>query len=252
MTNKTSNRSGLLTGLFLLLRSVAASPVPASSAFGPVVLIQQSPNLNSNHAMTASSFSTDDNLPAGCTNTSLHGFQWTVSDFHYSSSLTYTTPSHRINGATVRFNLTSNALPELNVYCDAYSSDFSDPFYGQRVYDCTTVVNSTSGASDGSEGGEWGGVSAGAGQIQTQFRYWKSSQSVEVRQTWACDDLEGPGNMAIFSANGTSAAQTPNCTFEEHQTPPAEWKNGDTYYWNVQACTLSEFSFAPSELQVFA
>lgn len=156
MTNKTSNRSGLLlTGLFLLLllllRSVAASPVPASSASGPVVSIQQSPNSNSNHAMTAS-FSTNDHLPAGCTNTSLHGFQWTVSDFHYSSSLTYTTPSHRINGATVRFNLTGNALPELNMYCNAYSSDYSDPFYGQRVYDCTTVVNSTLGASDGSEG----------------------------------------------------------------------------------------------------
>ncbi|KAK3488513.1 hypothetical protein B0T13DRAFT_98020 [Neurospora crassa] len=252
MTNKTSNRSGLLlTGLFLLLsRSVAASPVPTSSASGPVVSIQQSPNSNSNHAMTASSFSTDDNLPAGCTNTSLHGFQWTVSDFHYSSSLTYTTPSHRISGATVRFNLTSNALPELNVYCDAYSSDFSDPFYGQRVYDCTTVVNSTLGAS---VGGKRGRVLAEGGQSRTQFRYWKSSQSVEVRQTWECDDLEGPAaNMAIFSANGTSAAQTPNCTFEEHQTPPAEWKNGDTYYWNVQACTLSEFSFAPSELQVFA
>lgn len=57
---------------------------------------------------------------------------------------------------------------------------------------------------------------------------------------------------AIFSANGTSAEQTPNCTFEEHQTPPAEWKNGDTYYWNAEACTLPEFSFAPSELQVFA
>ncbi|KAK3497431.1 uncharacterized protein B0T23DRAFT_402558 [Neurospora hispaniola] len=231
MTNKPSNRSGLfLTGLFLLL------------------LRSQSPNSNSNHAMTAS-FSTDDNLPAGCTNTSLHGFQWTVSDFHYSSSLTYTTPSHRINGATVRFNLTSNALPKLNVYCDAYSSDFSDSFYGQRVYDCTTVVNSTLGASVGEKEG---GVLAEGGRSQTQFRYWKSSQSVEVRQTWECDDLEGPGNMAIFSANGTSAAQTPNCTFEEHQTPPSEWKNGDTYYWNVQACTLSEFSFAPSELQVFA
>lgn len=78
------------------------------------------------------------------------------------------------------------------MYCDAYSSDFSDPFYGQRVYDCTTVVNSTSGASDGSEGGEEGGASAGAGKLQTQFRYWKSSQTVEVRQTWVCDDLEGP------------------------------------------------------------
>ncbi|MCV5111241.1 hypothetical protein OFM52_28620, partial [Escherichia coli] len=160
-----------------------------SSASGPVVSIQQSPTSNSNHAMTASSFSTNDNLPAGCTNTSLHGFQWTVSDFHYSSSLTYTTPSHRINGATVRFNLTSNALPELNVYCDAYSSDFSDPFYGQRVYDCTTVVNSTLGASVGGKGER---VLAEGGRFQTQFRYWKSSQSVEVRQTWECDDLEGP------------------------------------------------------------
>lgn len=108
---------------------------------------------------------------------------WTVSDFHYSSSLTYTTPSHRVNGATVKFNLTSNALPELNVYCVAYSTDYMDPFYGQRVYDCSTVVNSTSG----------GEVKEG---FKTQFRYWKSIQAVEVRQRWECDDLaEGPGNM---------------------------------------------------------
>ncbi|KAJ4407851.1 hypothetical protein N0V85_004308 [Neurospora sp. IMI 360204] len=247
MTTSTTGTCALLTGLFLLLRSATASPIPS----GPVVSIQQSPNPD--HATTAS-FLTNDNLPAGCTNTSLHGFQWTVSDFHYSSNLIYTTPSHRINGATVRFNLTSNALPELNVYCDAYSSDFSVPFYGQRVYDCSTVVNSTAAATgEGSDGGSAGVSSVGGGQFKTQFRYWYgSSQSVEVRQAWECDDLEGPGDVAVFSANGTSAEQTPNCTFEEHQTPPAEWKNGDTYYWNVQACTLPEFSFAPSELQVFA
>ncbi|CCC07893.1 unnamed protein product [Sordaria macrospora k-hell] len=235
---KTS--TALINVLPLLLSSATASPVPVPAPAGPVISLQQSPN--STHVLSAT-FLTDD-LPTGCTNTSLHDMHWTVSDFHYSSSLTYTTPSHRVNGATVKFNLTSNALPELNVYCVAYSTDYMDPFYGQRVYDCSTVINSTSG----------GEVKEG---FKTQFRYWKSIQAVEVRQRWECDDLaEGPGNMpgnmAVFSANGTSANQTPNCTFEEHQTPPAEWKNGMNYYWNIQNCDLPEFSFVPSELQVFA
>ena len=169
----------LLLPALPLLSSAIATPVPAPEA----VSLQQSPNSVHTPLSARGTFLTDD-LPAGCTNTSLHDMQWTIHDFHFSSSLTYSTPSHRINGATVKFNLTSNALPELNVYCDAYSTDYSDPFYGQRVYDCLTVVNSTSG----------GEVKWKEG-FKTQFRYWKSTQAVEVRQTWECDDVEGPGNM---------------------------------------------------------
>ncbi|KAK1779453.1 hypothetical protein QBC45DRAFT_411167 [Copromyces sp. CBS 386.78] len=232
------------TTILLILGSATATPVPAPAPApaGHITSIQQSPKWNSGHALSAT-FLTDDDLPAGCTNTSLHDMQWTVRNFHYSSSLTYSTPSHRLNGAEVSFNLTSNALPELKVYCHAYSTDYMDPFYGQMVYNCSTVTNPTKGGGGEVKGG-----------LKTQFRYWKSGQAVEVevKQTWECDDLEGPGNMAIFTGNGTSANQTPNCTFEEHQTPPAEWENGMNYYWNMQNCDLPEFSFAPSELQVFA
>lgn len=224
----TSSTRALLAGLLLLLGSTTAAPTSESSEVSDIT----------------ASFLNNDDLPGGCTSTSLHDFHWRITNLRYTFDLTYTTPSHRINNAEVSFNLTSNALPELNVYCQAYSQDYMDPFYGQRVYDCEAPVNLTSGAAlDETKGGK----------AKTQFRYWQWNQSVEVKQTWECDDLEGVGNMAIFTGNGTSAAQTPNCTHEEHSMPPGQpWKNGDIYYWSYQHCTLPEFSFVPTELQVFA
>ncbi|KAK3395390.1 hypothetical protein B0T20DRAFT_455288 [Sordaria brevicollis] len=227
-----SPRSLLLnaaSALLLLLGSTTAAPTTKTSD------------------VTASFLNNDSDLPPGsCTSTSLHDFHWRITNLHYTFSLTYTTPSHRINNAEVSFNLTSNALPDLNVYCSAWSQDYMDPFYGQRVYDCETPVNLTTGEPATLEGGK-------KVKAKTQFRYWQWSQSVEVKQTWECDDLEGVGSMAIFTGNGTSAAQTPNCTHEEHSMPPGQpWKNGDIYYWSYQHCTLPEFSFPPTELQVFA
>lgn len=168
-TSATSTRT-LLTGLLLLLRSVIAAPTAKVSDI-------------------TASFLNNDDLPAGCTATSLHDFQWRITNLRYTFDVTYSTPSHRINNAEVSFNLTSNALPDLNVYCWAWSQDYMDPFYGQRVYDCEAPVNLTSGAPALEEG------SGGKAKAKTQFRYWQWNQSVEVKQTWECDDLEGPGNM---------------------------------------------------------
>ena len=77
------------------------------------------------------------------------------------------------------------------MYCDAYSSDYMDPFYGQQVYTCSKVTNSTSGGGGGEPPAK-----EEEEKLKTQFRYWKATQKVEVRQTWECRDL-GEGPMSL-------------------------------------------------------
>jgi hypothetical protein len=101
----------------------------------------------------------------GCTAVSFSDFAWNVEDFTYHASYTFSTPAHQISSGTVDFNITNPAFPD-KVSCSAYSTQLSDFFYGNFVYQCEQEGAKT----------------------KTTFDFSRPSGRLDVNQTWTCTD----------------------------------------------------------------
>ena len=108
----------------------------------------------------------DDN--EGCSDKTFHDFKWTIKDFDFHSSFTFTTPAHQNSWGYVNFNVTNPALT-YEVACSASSNQLSDFFYGTVPYTCTSPE----------------GTSA-----ESTFAFSRPSGQLDFNQTWTCSDVD--------------------------------------------------------------
>ncbi|KAK4454527.1 hypothetical protein QBC34DRAFT_391941 [Podospora aff. communis PSN243] len=154
-----------------------------------------------------------------CKDASMANSSWTVGGFHYSSSVTYSTPSHRIANGWVNFNLTNYALPLATMSCSATSSQMSDFFYGNQWYQCAD--------SSGND---------------AEFQFDKSSKRLDLQQRWACVD-DVPLMNFLGKGNATVAL---DCQTERWQNQ--NWTMGDTYSKEYTNCTPQNLWIEAREL----
>lgn len=88
---------------------------------------------------------------------------WTIHNLTFHSSDTFSTPAHQIPGGWVDFNLT-NTQVDYVTQCSAYSTQLSDYFYGNQVFQCKDNVFGN----------------------ETTFTYSYPSGAVDVNSTWTC------------------------------------------------------------------
>ncbi|KAI0200585.1 hypothetical protein F4808DRAFT_428377 [Astrocystis sublimbata] len=157
----------------------------------------------------------------GCTAISFGDFSWTIEEFTYHRSYTFSTPAHQISGGQVGFNLTNPAL-EGKVTCQAYSSQLSDFFYGDFIYNCQ--------APDGS-------------LTETTFDWNSPASALNINQTWTCTD-EDPQYPVTFHAFG-SVNLTLDCKESNYQNP--NWTLGETYSSRVIDCAPITLPLMPHD-----
>jgi hypothetical protein len=166
-----------------------------------------------------------------CKDASFSNPSWTVGGFRYSSSVTYSTPSHRIANGFVNFNLTNNALPHATMSCSATSSQMSDFFYGNQWYQCAD--------SSGND---------------AEFQFDRSSGRLDIQQKWAClNDVPQyvpcplPRKPIKVSFLGKGAANvTLDCQIERWQNQ--NWTMGDTYSTEHTDCVPQDLTIKANEL----
>ncbi|RDA89874.1 hypothetical protein CP533_6653 [Ophiocordyceps camponoti-saundersi (nom. inval.)] len=125
--------------------------------------------------------------------------EWTVSDFEYHASYTFSTPAHQIAGGYVNYTL-ANPVLSYKVSCPASSSQLQDFFYGTQVYMCQSPV----GAVD-----------------ETTFTFSRPSGELKINQTWSC-----PSEGSRFEARGGVTLNL-ECQDTKWQNP--DWKMGQIY-----------------------
>lgn len=110
---------------------------------------------------------------AGCSETSFGDFEWSIQDFYYHASYTFTTPAHQNSWGYVDFNLSNPAVPDLLASCNAASNQLSDFFYGTMQYNCTF---------DGQVGEP--------GPAPAKFTFSRPSGELDIEQKWVCRDQD--------------------------------------------------------------
>ncbi|KAK2594493.1 hypothetical protein QQS21_007774 [Conoideocrella luteorostrata] len=141
-----------------------------------------------------------------CTQKALHTKQWTVKDFDFHASYIFTTPAHQNAWGYVNFTL-ENPSVDFTARCEASSSQLSDFFYGNFIYNCTQPAGSNSEAT---------------------FTFSRPQNQVKINQTWAC-----PQEGSRFWAEG-GANLTLDCKDDTWKNP--EWKMGQIYSSRTITC----------------
>ncbi|KAL1900537.1 hypothetical protein Sste5346_002260 [Sporothrix stenoceras] len=154
----------------------------------------------------------------GCTAASLGNFDWSIAEFVYNKSIVFSTPAHQIDNGIVQFNLTNPALAYPAV-CQAYSTQLSDFFYGNIIYNCT------------SEGDE----------TTTTFAFNAPAETLDVNQTWTCSDKD-PQYPDTFHYQG-SVNLTLDCTSDYYKNP--NWEIGQIYTSNLTTCKQEGVTVTP-------
>lgn len=155
----------------------------------------------------------------GCTAASFHDFSWTIGEFVYNKSITFSTPAHQIASGNVQFNLTNPALTYPAV-CTAYSTQLSDFFYGNQVYECKT---------EGNPG------------TSTTFTFNAPSSTLNINQTWTCSDEDAQYPDTFIYAGQVNL--TMECTTSTYQNP--DWEIGQIYSSNFTNCKQSDVTVPP-------
>ncbi|ORY68551.1 uncharacterized protein BCR38DRAFT_335597 [Pseudomassariella vexata] len=162
----------------------------------------------------------------GCQAASQKDFAWTVEDFDYHASYTFTTPAHQNSWGYVNFNLSNPALT-YKASCSASSNQLSDFFYGTMPYTCTVPDGSTA---------------------KTTFDFSRPSGKLNVNQTWVCSDLD-PKYPATFHGYG-AINLTLGCTDTTWQNP--NWTMGQIYSDREVKCTPVTLPVKPYEMTAVA
>ncbi|CEJ80630.1 hypothetical protein VHEMI00803 [[Torrubiella] hemipterigena] len=144
--------------------------------------------------------------PDSCTAQSLRTSEWTLKDFDFHASYTFTTPAHQNSWGYVNFELANKNL-DYNAKCSATSGWLDSFFYGLINYNCTQPDGSLS---------------------QGSFNFSRGDNTLNINQTWPCKE-EG----SRFYAQG--GAKLPlDCTEEKWQNP--DWQLGQIYSTRVITC----------------
>ncbi|KAI1816004.1 hypothetical protein GGS20DRAFT_583937 [Poronia punctata] len=160
----------------------------------------------------------------GCTATSFSSFAWTIEDFTYHASYTFSTPAHQIAGGQVAFNLTNPAIPGEKVQCSAYSTQLSDFFYGNLNYQCQ------------------------GSKSESSFAFSRPSGRLDLNQTWTCTDAD-PKYPTTFHAQGT-ANLTLACKESNYENP--DWQIGQIYSNRVIDCKPVTLPITPNQKSAVA
>lgn len=157
-------------------------------------------------------------LPAGapadsptCTSKVASLNSWTVKDFDYHQSYTFTTPAHQNSHGDVSFSLFNPALEGTAVgerYCSAYSTWLDVFFLGEIIYKCHD--------KDGKPVDD------------TTFTYSRPTQQLMINQTWTCDD-----NGAQYFAQGGVKLDL-KCNETKYKND--NWKMGEIYSDDTTVC----------------
>ncbi|EHK49163.1 uncharacterized protein TrAtP1_000236 [Trichoderma atroviride] len=143
----------------------------------------------------------------GCTASSTKVSKWTVDDFDFHASYTFSTPAHQNSWGYVNFTLSNPALGYTPV-CSAASDQLSDFFYGNFVYNCE--------------------VPASAAADKATFTFARPTNSLAINQTWHCAD-EG----SRFTAQGGVQLNL-TCSDTTWQNP--NWQPGQIYSQRTVTC----------------
>ncbi len=184
----------------------------------------------------------------GCTASSFNDFAWTVSDFSYNTSVLFTTPAHQIDSGTVHFTLANPALP-YTASCSAYSSQLTDFFYGNIVYNCSAPADSGT---------------------TTYFTFNSSPHTLAINQSWVCSDqdstypyvfscfcpslfsppfsLSRPLTVSDYFNYVGSVNLTLTCGKSSYQN--SNWTIGETFSSDRTECTSPPLTILPSETHV--
>lgn len=141
-----------------------------------------------------------------CTKKSTAAYEWTVDDFDFHASYTFSTPAHQNSWGYVNFTLTNSVL-DYKPICSASSSQLEDFFYGTMVYDCKVPENAE----------------------EATFTYSRPSGALQINQTWTCED-EG----SRFTGSGGTKLDL-DCKETEWQNP--HWEEGQVYSTRLIDCT---------------
>lgn len=133
--------------------------------------------------------------------------EWTVHDFDFHASYTFTNPAHQVSGGYVNFTLENPAL-DYRPVCSSSSSQLSDFYYGTMTYTCDTPV-------DGDE---------------ATYTFSRPSGELKINQTWSCADEKG-----YIKAQGGVTLDL-DCDDSTWKNP--EWKEGQLYSVRTINCTL--------------
>lgn len=142
-----------------------------------------------------------------CTQTSSRVTEWTVQNFDYHASYTFSTPAHQIASGFVNFTLANKGVAYSPV-CSAMSTQLEDFFYGTMIYDCEIPNNSSDKAT---------------------FTFNRPTGEVQINQTWSC----GEEGSTFFAEGGTKLDL--ECKEKEWENP--NWQPGQTYSNRVVDCT---------------
>lgn len=131
--------------------------------------------------------------------------EWTVHDFDYHASYTFTTPSHQNSYGYVNFTLENPAL-DYRPVCSASSSQLQDFFYGTMVYNCDVPIESDAAS----------------------FNFSRPSGQLEITQSWSCKEEGGR-----FEAKGGVTLDL-SCETSDYQNP--DWQIGQIYSQKLITC----------------
>jgi Alternaria alternata allergen 1 len=144
--------------------------------------------------------------PKSCAARSQKLTHWDVQHFDYHASYIFTTPAHQNAHGYVNFTLVNPAL-DAPALCTASSTQLSDFFYGNQVFQCEMPANLSAQAS---------------------FAYDRASGALQINQTWMC-----PGEQARFWAMGGVMLDL-DCTDSTWQNP--NWQAGQFYSVRTVTC----------------
>ncbi|TDZ19858.1 hypothetical protein Cob_v007194 [Colletotrichum orbiculare MAFF 240422] len=123
---------------------------------------------------------------------------WTLTEFDFHASYTFTTPAHQNSWGYISFNVSNPAL-DYKVSCGAASSRLNDFFFGEQVYQCQGPNGTNS---------------------VTSFNFNRPTGEVALNQSWTCYD--DPKYPARYNAKASAVADL-NCR-------ETAWQNGN---WTV-------------------
>ncbi|KAH8168577.1 alternaria alternata allergen 1 domain-containing protein [Sarocladium implicatum] len=132
---------------------------------------------------------------------------WKVENFDYHASYIFTTPAHQNSWGYANFTLSNPALPYKPV-CSAQSSQLSEFFYGDFVYDCKVPEKY-------------------AGDEAT-FTFSRPSGQLNINQTWACPEEGG----RFWTEGGVKLKL--DCADKTWKN--TDWKIGQTYSRRTVTC----------------
>jgi hypothetical protein len=112
-----------------------------------------------------------------CQDISFQSSKWSVKALTYNASVIFSTPAHQIDGASVSFNLTNDAL-DYPMVCSGFSSQAGVPFAQDQIYTCTPGNETALDYSNGSH----------HGNAKATFIWDWPSKTLKVNETWQCYD----------------------------------------------------------------